>query len=613
MCGIVGAASTRNVVDLLIEGIKRLEYRGYDSTGIAFLKDGRLERLRSTGRVTQLEELAREKRVQASTGLSHTRWATHGAPTEANAHPHFSARGGLEIGIVHNGIVENHEPIRARMKALGYGFASETDTEVMVHHVHSLVAKGASLFEAVKSASREWEGAYAVGIVSSQEPDVVVGARKGSPLLVGLGKGENFLASDASALLSKTRDVVYLEEGDVVEVRAGGVAICDREGRRVKRPVTKSSLSADAVERGPYAHYMQKEIFEQPGAVANTLEMVANAQSLQPNLFGAEAEAIFARTRQALVLACGTSYHAGLVARYWLEAIAGISTSVEIASEYRYRDSVAAPGTLVLTVSQSGETADTIAALKHAQARGLEDSLTICNVPESALMPASRLRFLTRAGPEIGVASTKAFTTQLASLFVLTLVLAKLRNRLSGKQEKELIAQLRHLPGAMEAVLSAEPQVREWAQRFGSKQHALFLGRGVHFPIAMEGALKLKEISYVHAEAYAAGELKHGPLALVDADMPVVTVAPNDQLLEKLKSNMQEVRARGGELYVFADRDARVAESEGVHVMRLVDHAGPLSPILHVIPLQLLAYHVAVLRGTDVDKPRNLAKSVTVE
>jgi glucosamine--fructose-6-phosphate aminotransferase (isomerizing) len=613
MCGIVGAASTRNVVDLLIEGIKKLEYRGYDSTGIAFLKDGRLERLRSTGRVAQLEELARQKHIQASTGLSHTRWATHGAPTEANAHPHFSARGGLEIGIVHNGIVENHEPIRARMKALGYGFASETDTEVMVHHVHSLVAKGLSLYDAVKTARREWEGAYAVGLVSSQEPDVVVGARKGSPLLVGLGKGENFLASDASALLSKTRDVVYLEEGDVVEVRPEGVAICDREGRRVERPVTKSSLSADATERGPYAHYMQKEIFEQPGAVANTLEMVASAQSLQPNLFGAEAEAIFARTRQALVLACGTSYHAGLVARYWLEAIAGIPTSVEIASEYRYRDSVAAPGTLVLTISQSGETADTIAALKHARARGLEDSLTICNVPESALMRASRLRFLTRAGPEIGVASTKAFTTQLASLFVLTLVLAKLRNRLSGKQEKELIAQLRHLPGAMDAVLSAEPQVREWAQRFGSKQHALFLGRGVHFPIAMEGALKLKEISYIHAEAYAAGELKHGPLALVDADMPVVTVAPNDQLLEKLKSNMQEVRARGGELYVFADRDARVAESEGVHVIRLVDHAGPLSPILHVIPLQLLAYHVAVLRGTDVDKPRNLAKSVTVE
>ncbi len=613
MCGIVGAASTRNVVELLIEGIKKLEYRGYDSTGIAFIKDGHLERLRSTGRVAHLEEVARKKQVQASTGLSHTRWATHGAPTENNAHPHFSARDGLEIGIVHNGIVENHEPIRARMKALGYGFTSETDTEVMVHHVHSLVTKGVSLFAAVKAASREWEGAYAVGFVSSREPNAVVGARRGSPLLVGLGQGENFLASDASALLSKTRDVIYLEEGDVVEVRPEGVTICDRGGGRVERPITRSRLSADAVELGPYTHYMQKEIFEQPGAVANTLEMVVNAESLQPNLFGTEAAAIFARTRQVLLLACGTSHHAGLVARYWLEAIAGVPATVEIASEYRYRDPVAAPGTLVLTISQSGETADTIAALKHAQAHGLEDSLTICNVPESALLRQSRLRFLTRAGPEIGVASTKAFTTQLAALFVLTLVLAKLRERLSAGHEKELIAQLRHLPGAMESVLSVEPQIRDWARRFESKQHALFLGRGVHFPIAMEGALKLKEISYIHAEAYAAGELKHGPLALVDADMPVVTVAPNDQLLEKLKSNMQEVRARGGELYVFADRDARVAESEGVHVVRLVDHAGALSPILHVIPLQLLAYHVAVLRGTDVDKPRNLAKSVTVE
>ncbi len=613
MCGIVGAASTRNVIDLLIEGIKRLEYRGYDSTGIAYVKGSRLERLRSTGRVAHLDELARGQGVLASTGLSHTRWATHGAPTEANAHPHFSARGGLEIGVVHNGIVENHEPIRARMKALGYGFSSETDTEVMAHHVHSLVAGGLSLFEAVKAASREWQGAYAVGFISSREPDVVVGARRGSPLLVGLGQGENFLASDASALVARTREVIYLEEGDVVEVRPEGVTICDGDGRPAQRVVTHSELSADAVEKGPYAHYMQKEIFEQPGAVANTLEMVANAQSLVPNLFGAEAREVFSRTNQLLLLACGTSYHAGLVARYWLESVAGLPATVEIASEFRYRDPVAQPGTLVVTISQSGETADTIAALKHAQARGLADTLTVCNVPESALMRASRLRFLTRAGPEIGVASTKAFTTQLAALFVLTLVLAKLKQRLAPEREQELIAQLRHLPRAMEAVLSVEPQVRDWARRFQPKHHALFLGRGVHFPIAMEGALKLKEISYVHAEAYAAGELKHGPLALVDADMPVVTVAPNDQLLEKLKSNMQEVRARGGELYVFADRDARVAAAEGVHVIRLVDHAGALSPILHVVPLQLLAYHVAVLRGTDVDKPRNLAKSVTVE
>jgi glucosamine--fructose-6-phosphate aminotransferase (isomerizing) len=613
MCGIVGAASSRDVVDILIEGIKKLEYRGYDSAGIAFLKDGHLDRLRSTGRVAQLEENARKGAVRASTGLSHTRWATHGAPSEMNAHPHFSVRDGLEIGVVHNGIVENYETIRARMKALGYVFASETDTEVMVHHVHSLASRGMTLFEAVKAARLEWDGAYAAGFISSREPGIVVGARQGSPLLVGLGKDENFLASDASAILSKTREVVYLVEGDVVELRPDRVRICDVGGQFVDRQPTLSRLSRDAVELGPYAHYMQKEIFEQPGALANTLEMVMNAQSLQPNLFGTDAEAIFARTTQVLLLACGTSYHAGLVARYWLEAIAGLPTTVEIASEYRYRESVAAPGTLVVTISQSGETADTIAALKHAQSRGIAGALTICNVPESALMRQSNLRFLTRAGPEIGVASTKAFTTQLAALFVLTLVFAKLKQRLAAEREKELIAQLRHLPAAMEAVLSVEMKVHAWAQRFKVKHHALFLGRGVHFPIAMEGALKLKEISYIHAEAYAAGELKHGPLALVDADMPVVTVAPNDQLLEKLKSNMQEVRARGGELYVFADRDSQVTESEGVHLIRLVDHAGPLSPILHVMPLQLLAYHVALLRGTDVDKPRNLAKSVTVE
>ena len=614
MCGIVCAASTRNVVELLIEGIRKLEYRGYDSTGIAFVnQNGRLERLRSTGRVAHLDELVRGQGVQARTGLSHTRWATHGAPTESNAHPHFSSRGNLEIGVVHNGIVENHEPIRARMKASGYGFSSETDTEVMVHHVHSLVAGGLSLYEAVKTASREWKGAYAVGFISSREPHTVVGARQGSPLLVGLGDGENFLASDASALVPRTRNVIYLEDGDVIELRPDGITICGADGQTAQRAVSRSDLAADAVERGPYAHYMQKEIFEQPGAAANTLEMVANAQSLTPNLFGAEAQDIFGRTRQLLVLACGTSLHAGLVARYWLEAIAGLPVAVEIASEFRYREPVLLPGTLVVTISQSGETADTIAALKHAQARGLGDTLTICNAPESSLMRQSKLRFLTRAGPEIGVASTKAFTTQLAALFVLTLVLAKLRQRLPSERETALIAQLRHLPRAMESVLAVEPQVRDWARRFQAKRHALFLGRGVHFPIAMEGALKLKEISYIHAEAYAAGELKHGPLALVDADMPVVTVAPNDQLLEKLKSNLQEVRARGGELYVFADRDADVAASEGVHVIQLGDHAGPLSPILHVIPLQLLAYHVAVLRGTDVDKPRNLAKSVTVE
>ncbi len=560
-----------------------------------------------------LAELARKKRVQATTGLSHTRWATHGAPTEAHAHPQFSTGDGLEVGIVHNGIVENHDALRARMKAKGYRFTSDTDTEVMVHHVHSLVASGLSLFKAVQKASRAWEGAYAVGFVCNREPNIVVGARKGSPLLVGRGKNENFLASDASALVVRTRDMVYLEEGDVAEIRPDGVSISDVAGHAVRRTITRSSLSAEATGLGRYRHYMQKEIFEQPGAVANTLEMVLNARSLQANLFGAAAEKIFNRNKGILILACGTSYHAGLVARYWLESIAGIPTSVEIASEYRYRDPVATRGTLVITISQSGETADTLAALKHAQALGLKDTLTICNVPESALIRQSKLRFLTRAGPEIGVASTKAFTTQLAALFVLVLVLAKQRRRLSTAQERGLLKALRHLPRAMESVLSVEPQVAAWAKRFRNKQHALFLGRGVHFPIAMEGALKLKEISYIHAEAYAAGELKHGPLALVDAGMPVITIAPNDQLLEKLKSNMQEVRARGGEMYVFADGDARIAPADRQRTVALVDHAGPLSPILHVIPLQLLAYHVALLRGTDVDKPRNLAKSVTVE
>ena len=461
MCGIVGAASTRDVVGVLIEGIKKLEYRGYDSAGIAFLKDGHLERLRSTGRVAHLEEVARKGKTEASTGLSHTRWATHGAPSEANAHPHFSAGGGLEIAVVHNGIVENYEAIRAGLSRLGYSFSSETDTEVLAHHVHSLVtAKGLNLFDAVMEASREWEGAYAAGFISSREPDTVVGARKGSPLLVGLGQGENFLASDASALISRTRQVVYLLEGDIVEVQPERVRIRDGEGRFVDRSPTISRLSQESVERGPYAHYMQKEIFEQPGALGNTLEMVLNAHSLQPNLFGADAEAVFGRVNQVLLLACGTSYHAGLVARYWLEAIAGLPASVEIASEYRYRDPVTTPGTLVVTISQSGETADTLAALQHAKLGGLADALSVCNVPESALLRNSNLRFLTRAGPEIGVASTKAFTTQLAALFVLTLVFAKLRRRLSPARERDLIAQLRHLPAAMEAVLSVEPKVQ---------------------------------------------------------------------------------------------------------------------------------------------------------
>ena len=617
MCGIVGAVAQRNVVPILIEGLKKLEYRGYDSAGIAIV-NGVMTRVRSVGRVADLEARAAEAHADAPTGIAHTRWATHGGVNERNAHPHYSEGGGQQVSVVHNGIIENHEALRAELRARGYEFRSETDTEVIAHLLHAILAEGGTLFQAVQRTVRRLEGAYAIAAISSTEPHTVVGSRRGSPLLLGVGRegsgrGENFLASDTSALLQVTKYVTYLEEGDVVEIRVDGYSIVDADGLAVERPIIESQLSADAVELGTYDHYMQKEIFEQPGAIANTLEMITNAASLSPGLFGADAQEIFARTRQVSIIACGTSFHSGLVAKYWIEQLVGVPCSVEVASEYRYRESVALPDTLLVTISQSGETADTLAALQHAKASGLTDTLTICNVPESALIRQSRLRFLTRAGPEIGVASTKAFTTQLAALFVLTLVLAKQRNRLDASREKELLAQLRHLPVAINRVLAVEPLVIEWARRFATKAHALFLGRGVHYPIAMEGALKLKEITYIHAEAYPAGELKHGPLALVDADMPVVVVAPNDALIEKLKSNLQEVRARGGELFVFADENTRIEPADGVHVINLVDHAGFLSPLLHVIPLQLLAYHAALVRGTDVDKPRNLAKSVTVE
>ncbi|HZH06902.1 MAG TPA: glutamine--fructose-6-phosphate transaminase (isomerizing), partial [Lautropia sp.] len=546
MCGIVGAAAHRNIVQILIEGLKRLEYRGYDSAGIAIINES-MSRVRAVGRVSELEARARECKAYAPVGIAHTRWATHGGVTEGNAHPHISSQGDLDVSVVHNGIIENHEELRSRLRNLGYEFQSQTDTEVVAHLVHSLVRGGLELFDAVGRAVSQLEGAYALAVISSREPEVVVGSRRGSPLLLGIGvggtgRGENFLASDTSALLQVTRHVSYLEEGDVVEIRADGYRIADSSGRLVERPIIESQLTADSVELGIYDHYMQKEIFEQPGAIANTLEMVQHARSLSPGLFGADAEEIFGRMKQVLILACGTSYHAGLVAKHWLESIAGIPVNVEIASEYRYRDSVSLPDTLVITISQSGETADTIAALQHAKAHGLVDCLTICNVAESALIRHSKLRFLTRAGPEIGVASTKAFTTQLAALFVLTLVVAKMRERLTPGRESELLAQLRHLPAAMNHVLEIEPAVKEWALKFATKHHALFLGRGVHFPIAMEGALKLKEITYIHAEAYAAGELKHGPLALVDASMPVVVIAPRDALIEKLKSNLQEVR-----------------------------------------------------------------------
>ena len=608
MCGIVGAIAPRDVVPILIEGLKRLEYRGYDSAGIAVINGG-LRRVRSTGRVAELEQRSRADQVAGTLGIAHTRWATHGAPSEKNAHPHVSGT----ISVVHNGIIENHDAIREKLRAMGYQFVSETDTEVIAHLIHAHRDSGTNLLNAVQCALRELVGAYAIAVVDAADNSRLIVARMGAPLLLGLGTGENFAASDASALVQVTQRVVYLEEGDCAELTRDRVRIYDAAGAPASRAEHVTELTAAAIELGPYRHYMQKEIFEQPMAVANTLEMVTNARSVAPQLFGASADTIFNKITGLVILACGTSFHAGMVARYWVEAVAGLPCSVEIASEYRYREPVSDPNAMVVTISQSGETADTLAALQYAKSRGHRHSLAICNVPESALVRASDLRMLTRAGPEIGVASTKAFTTQLAALVLLTMALAKTRGRLLPETEASLLQALRHLPAALTRVLQTEAAISAWADRFARKEHMLFLGRGIHYPIAMEGALKLKEISYIHAEAYAAGELKHGPLALVDRDMPVVAVAPKDALLEKLKSNLQEVRARGGELYVLADQDTRIAPSEGVHVIQMPDHAGLLSPILHTVPLQLLAYHTALHRGTDVDKPRNLAKSVTVE
>ncbi len=615
MCGIVGAVAQNNIVPILLEGLHRLEYRGYDSAGIALLNGG-LSRLRTTGRVAELSRLANEQRFKGEIGIAHTRWATHGAPSERNAHPHLSGEAS-KVAVVHNGIIENHEVLHQRLQAAGFEFVSDTDTEVIAHLITHHLKKAPDLFEAVCRSVVELQGAYAIAVMEETHPEHIVVSRNGAPLLLGIGEDGHYAASDASALLQVTKRMIYLEEGDVAELRRDGYRIVSCLGggsyKEVTRAVHESELTNEAVEMGPYAHFMQKEIFEQPGAVANTLEMVLNAHSISPQLFGSEAENIFKQTEGILILACGTSYHAGLVARYWLESVAGLTCNVEIASEYRYRDPVSQSKSLVVGISQSGETADTLAALSYAKSLGHRHSLAICNVAESALVRQANLRFLTRAGPEIGVASTKAFTTQLAALMLLTMTLAKLRGKLSGERELEMIAALRHLPVALQHALQVEAQVKVWAERFFQKRHALFLGRGMHYPIAMEGALKLKEISYVHAEAYAAGELKHGPLALVDKDMPVVAIAPNDTLLEKLKSNLQEVHARGGELYVFADADSRIQESEGLHVIRIAEHAGLLSPILHTVPLQLLAYHVALQKGTDIDKPRNLAKSVTVE
>jgi glutamine---fructose-6-phosphate transaminase (isomerizing) len=605
MCGIVGAVARRDIVPVLVEGLRRLEYRGYDSCGVATLGEGRLERVRSVARVVDLAAQIRRNALESDTGIAHTRWATHGAPATHNAHPMVS-RG--EIALVHNGIIENYEELRTELQGRGYEFESQTDTEVVAHLVHSMYS--GNIFEAVRRAVKRLAGAYAIAVVAKDQPHRVVGARAGSPLVVGVGTNETFLASDALALAGTTERIAYLEEGDVAEIGLSGFRVRDARDREVDRAVRVVKAGSAIAELGPYRHYMQKEIFEQPRAVADTLEGVV---SVTPSLFGKDAERVLRGVKSVLILACGTSYYSGLTAKHWLESLARLPTQVEIASEYRYRDSVPNPATLVVVVSQSGETADTLAALRHARELGLKRTLAICNVASSAMMRETRMKFLTHAGIEIGVASTKAFTTQLTALFLLALLLAKLGRRLSVRAEKQHLTRLRHLPKALAAALALEPQLIAWAERFAKKEHALFLGRGLHYPIALEGALKLKEISYIHAEAYPAGELKHGPLALVTRDMPVVTVAPNDALLEKLKSNMQEVRARGGELYVLADADTRIASQEGMHVIRLPEHYGPLSPILHVVPLQLLAYHTALARGTDVDKPRNLAKSVTVE
>ena len=617
MCGIVAAVAKDNIVPLLIEGLTRLEYRGYDSAGLALRDDtvggasgGGLTRFRSIGRVVDLAEQA--KNHIATSGIAHTRWATHGVPSERNAHPHMSDG----IAVVHNGIIENYVALREMLLAHGYVFSSDTDTEVIVHLIVHLAKTAPDLFTAVAQTCKQLEGIYAIAVIREGDHCIVV-SRHGAPLLLGLGEAGNYAASDASALLSVTRNIVYLEEGDVAEISLSGIRAVGADGTPlaigVDRPIHISTLSAAEVDKGDYAHFMQKEIFEQPEVLAATLEMIGGAQVLSPNLFGASAAEVFADVDSVLILACGTSFHSGLVARYWIEQLAGIPCTVEIASEYRYRVSVPNPRQLVIAISQSGETADTLASIKFAKSLGMNKTLALCNAPESAIVRECALRFLTRAGKEIGVASTKAFTTQLAALFLLAISLGKISGRVSAKDETAYLKDLRHLPLAVQKVLALEPAIKAWAPRFADKHHALFLGRGLHYPIALEGALKLKEISYIHAEGYPAGELKHGPLALVDADMPVISIAPNDALLSKLKSNLEEVASRNGELYVFADADSAISESARVHVLRLPEHYGLLSPVLHVVALQLFSYHVALVKGTDIDKPRNLAKSVTVE
>ncbi|MGE1081932.1 glutamine--fructose-6-phosphate transaminase (isomerizing) [Pseudomonas shirazensis] len=611
MCGIVGAVAERNITTILIEGLKRLEYRGYDSAGLAVLtENGALQRRRRIGKVSELDAAVAAEPLAGKLGIAHTRWATHGAPTEQNAHPHFSSD---ELAVVHNGIIENHEELREELKGLGYVFASQTDTEVIVHLIHHTLKSTPDLADALKAAVKRLHGAYGLALISIKQPDRLVAARSGSPLVIGLGHGENFLASDQLALRQVTDRFMYLEEGDIAEIRRDQITIWDQAGAQVQRETVQYHEGAEAADKGTYRHFMLKEIHEQPAVVQRTLEGRLGGDHVLVQAFGPQAAELFAKVRNVQIVACGTSYHAGMVARYWLESLAGIPCQVEVASEFRYRKVVVQPDTLFVSISQSGETADTLAALRNAKELGFLGSLAICNVGISSLVRESDLTLLTLAGPEIGVASTKAFTTQLVSLMLLTLALGRVRGTLEAGVEAELVEELRRLPTRLGEALAMDGVVEKIAELFADKHHTLFLGRGAQYPVAMEGALKLKEISYIHAEAYPAGELKHGPLALVDADMPVVTVAPNNELLEKLKSNLQEVRARGGELVVFADEHAGMSNAEGIHVINVPHIADALAPILYTIPLQLLSYYVAVLKGTDVDQPRNLAKSVTVE
>ncbi len=614
MCGIVVAVAKNNVASVLLEGLSQLEYRGYDSAGIALMNGG-FHRLRTTGRVAELNKIVNERKLQGKTGIAHTRWATHGEPSEHNAHPHFSGEAS-RIAVVHNGIIENYETLRQRLQAAGLKFISDTDTEVIAHLITFNLERTLDLFEAVRDSVTELQGIYAIAVMEEARPDRIVVFHNGTPLLLGLGTSGNYAASDASALIQVTKRMIYLKEGDLAELYCDSYRIVNcfnGSMSEVDRIVHESKLTTEDLGIGSYAHFMQKEIFEQPSVAANILEEIFNTNSVSPQLFGDAAKHIFTQIDKVLILACGTSYHAGLVARHWLETVAKLTCNVEIASEYRYRNPVIQANTLVVGISQSGETADTLAALSYAKAFGHRYSLAICNVAESTLTRQTDLCFLTRAGPEIGVASTKAFITQLTGLMLLAVVLGKLHGKLSNEDESKIIGALRHLPVSLNRVLRAESEIKVWAKKLSESQHILFLGRGIHYPIAMEGALKLKEISYIHAEAYAAGELKHGPLALIDKDMPVIVIAPNDELLAKIKSNLQEVRARGGKLYVLADNDSSVESSSGLEVIRLTEYAGLLSPILHTIPLQLLAYHIALIRNTDIDKPRNLAKSVTVE